>query len=257
MAILPTGRHNVYLRHDVQTPSLQTPKNLFLELRKKYTNNENKRFIFSALDRLEEAVEESKRQNTPLNLSGADLNVYLFYEHPLNFEKVLLELYGKNAPKDPLYKAQLNGVKMALAHLEEANLEEANLKWGNLFGIFFNKANLKRANLEGINSQEADWIEAKLNDANLYKANLSWSNFTGAKLKRACLIGAKLEHARFNGANLKEAKLTEANLKEADLRGANLKGAYVMWHGEKITGEELKKYLVNEFNVTVDENTRF
>ncbi len=91
-----------------------------------------------------------------------------------------------------LHVANLNGVRMP-----HAQLQNTNLQW----------AQLQNANLQGANLQRAQ----------LQNTNLQW-----AQLQDANLQGANLQNANLQGANLQGAQLQEANLEEANLEGAHV-----------------------------------
>ena len=81
-------------------------------------------------------------------------------------------------------------------------------------------------------------------------------------LARACLYKADLSGANLIQADLIQtdltyAILTQADLYKANLRGANLTGAKAVKDGKVISGEELKNYLIETFEVIINENTRF
>ena len=109
-----------------------------------------------------------------------------------------------------LYRANLNGV-----NLSEASLDQA----------FFYHANLSGASLEGASLYRARLDEANLDGASLVRTRFTQASFDRASLEGANLSGASLEGANLREANLEGANLREANLREANLEGANLKGA--------------------------------
>lgn len=228
-------------------------------LRMKHANNDG---VIQALALLEQAVRKSEETKNPIDLNKVDLRSLFVHLEGNNkgrasLEKLILMLSGQITSHYSLYKANLDGAMLDLANLEDADLEKATLKRAKLFGVFLNKANLKGANLTEASLVEADLIGTNLRKAKLYKTNLAWANLTKANLNRASLVGARLEQANFYKANLKRADLTDANLTRVNLNGANLKGAYVYRHGKQITGKELKLFLIEEFNVQVDKDTKF
>jgi hypothetical protein len=119
-----------------------------------------------------------------------------------------------------LSRADLKGLNLAHAFLNEANLmgadlREADLKEAVLFQAFLKEADLSKADLK-----DAYLMVANLTKASLNKANLSQAYLSGANLRET-----DLRETDLTGANLREADLRRANLGGADLRGADLRGA--------------------------------
>ncbi len=104
--------------------------------------------------------------------------------------------------------------------IEDLYQDGVPLKWleapkANLTGIALPKANLQNCNLAG----------AILERANLRGANLRGANLAGADLSHADLVGSDLTGADLRAAILRSATLWEANLWEADLANAELRWA--------------------------------
>lgn len=132
-----------------------------------------------------------------------------------------------------LYDADLSGID-----LKKANLNNAYLPATNLSGANLNEAVLNTAILGG-----ADLSKAQLGKATLIKTQLGmatqWINtgpgFFHARTKKTKLCDADLSEANLTDANLSDADLSRANLSGANLDRANLKGA------TGITNQELEK----------------
>jgi hypothetical protein len=84
-----------------------------------------------------------------------------------------------------------------------------------------------RANLCGVTLSGANLENADLRRAAAVSANLTLANLTSARLVRADLEMASLSRANLSSADLRDANLYGACLVGADLRQANLKGANV------------------------------
>lgn len=108
--------------------------------------------------------------------------------------------------------AELQGVKLAWAHLEQIQLQDAILdtadfKFSHLENANFDHAKLKRADFEKANLTNASFLAAKLKQANFKDANLS-----NADLSNAYLFRAVLRNSDLRGANLEKAILSKARL---------------------------------------------
>ncbi len=255
--ILPISK-NFYIRQKKEKPIIIQMIRGVDRLKIKHANNEG---VTQALDLLEQAVKESEKTKSQIDLS--DLNLKSLFVHlegknkkRANLEDLILMFSNLKASCYSLYKANLDGVMLDLANLEEANLEKASLKRAKLFGVFLNNANLKKADLSEANLIEADLIGANLKKAKLYKTNLVWADLSNANLKKANLVGARLERTNFSCANLKMVDLTDANLSNANFKGADLREAFIYKHGRQIIGQKLKSLLIEEFNVQVDKDTK-
>ncbi|MEL6553956.1 MAG: pentapeptide repeat-containing protein [Cyanobacteria bacterium J06621_11] len=116
--------------------------------------------------------------------------------------------------------------------LEDLHRDGVPLKWleapkANLTGISLPKANLEDCNLAGTN----------LEKANLRGANLKGANLAGANLSHADLVGTDLTGADLKSAILRSTLLWEANLWEADLSNAEMRWADL--HQEQLNGAKL------------------
>ena len=109
------------------------------------------------------------------------------------------------------------------AYFSETNLQSADFQKAGLQETYFWKANLQNANLQGNNLQEIVFIEADLQYAKFQGANLQRASFQGANLEYANFQRAKLIRAAFSVANLQHVKFWDASLQAADFRIANLK----------------------------------
>ena len=107
-------------------------------------------------------------------------------------------------------RANLNGVDLSEANLNEVDLYGADLRGANL-----SKATLYRANL-----YSADLRGANLCKVNFYRADLGGADLSGANLRGANLRGANLRGADLRGVDLSETRLIGVDLSGADLRGA-------------------------------------
>ncbi len=256
--LLPISK-NFYIRQKKEKPTIIQIIRDVDRLKIKHANNEG---VNEALDLLERAVQKSEKTKSQIDLSNLNLKSLFVHlegknKKRANLEDLILMFSNSKASRYSLYKANLGGVMLDLANLEDANLEEAGLKRAKLFGVFLNSANLKKTDLSEASLMEADLIGANLKKAKLYKTNLVWADLSNANLKKANLLGAKLERANFSCANLKMVDLTDANLTNANLKGADLREAFIYKHGRQVTDQKLKSLLIEEFNVQVDKDTRF
>ena len=233
-----------------------------LGIRKKYAEAPE---VIQCSDRIWQAVEEFNKRDgeEPLNLAGADLgalgNITDKKNSMLSLERYILSLGAQGQyPLDGahLQRAILDETNLAEAYLEGADLTGAHLNGTNLYRARLTRAHLKEAYLKEAYLKGADLNEAHLEGADLKGANLIGAYLGGAYLEGADLTGANLTGANLQGANLQGANLTRAKLLGAvigaDLQGANLIEAYVYKDNNKITGNELKKYLKKEFPYIVN-----
>ena len=79
---------------------------------------------------------------------------------------------------------------------------------------------------------------------------------TGAK-NQYPLSGADLSCANLSYANLSYTDLSGTNLFCTNLSNTNLSGAFILQDTKKIAGEELRRYLIENYKVSVNKNTRF
>jgi len=115
------------------------------------------------------------------------------------------------------YGANLQGVRLYSAALQDSFFKDADLRGAILIGAHlldtaFSGANLEGAQLVGVYAPSANFNEASLRNANLMRANMSHCGLRGADMR---------------GAKLWNADLTEADLSNADLRGSNLRGCEI------------------------------
>ncbi|OGH00018.1 MAG: hypothetical protein A2426_08530 [Candidatus Lambdaproteobacteria bacterium RIFOXYC1_FULL_56_13] len=99
-----------------------------------------------------------------------------------------------------LSAANLKGLFLAKAKLEEANLSDANLDGAQLSKAQLGKANLAGASLKGAFLGGADLTLADLSDS-----DLSRTQFYNAKLLGTKLTGAQVYHTEFDLADLGDA----------------------------------------------------
>ncbi len=137
-----------------------------------------------------------------------------------------------NLRKARLQDAQLNGIDLRGAVLDDARLEGAELGASLLTGANFSNAHLDRADLTGAQAQGANFLVASLQGADLsgaqlQSADLSSTSMQGAVLSFAHLQGAVLRDADLEGADLYYAKLHGADMTGARIRAADLRGAGV------------------------------
>lgn len=105
--------------------------------------------------------------------------------------------------KPDLYRADLYGVDLTHARLDEADLR---------------KADLYRANLMHAQLQQADLREAKLGETNLLKARLDGADLRGADLSLARLVETNLNEARMTGSIVYGISAWDLQLEGTDQR---------------------------------------
>lgn len=116
----------------------------------------------------------------------------------------------------------LNGGGGERAKLAGADLCGIDLSGANLQNAYLCEADLHRANLSGANLQNAYLCRADLCGANLSGANLNRTDLTEAVLHMTDLSDANLSMAILRRADLKKANIRETNLWMAYLEGAEL-----------------------------------
>jgi hypothetical protein len=131
---------------------------------------------------------------------------------------------GAHFWKAILYEANLTGIALSGAELDEADLSRAQLPLANLAearllktrltGADMNQVNLSRATLKG-----ADLSRADLTGARFIEAEMVQTNFGGAKLSQC-----ELSRALVMNCNLAQAILTESRLDEAVFAGSKHEG---------------------------------
>jgi len=119
--------------------------------------------------------------------------------------------------------AQMVGIDLSGAKLEEAFLVEAELNFALLVGTNFSSAHLEKADLTGgVQAQGANFLIAALQGADLTGAQLQFADFSSAGLQGAVLNYAGLQAAVLRDADLEGATLQQAKIIGADLTGARL-----------------------------------
>jgi serine/threonine-protein kinase len=121
---------------------------------------------------------------------------------------------GKDLQNCQLSKAQLVGIVLDGAQMQQINFKQANLC----------DAQMGRTNLSS----------AQLAKAKLIKTYLSYADLQGADLRGADLSYAHLTNANLRGANLCGANLTGATVSEGQLALARLNGTTIMPNGKRI-----------------------
>ncbi len=137
---------------------------------------------------------------------------------------ILFEPLGNNLIFGNM-NANLEGVHLQGADMQNRNLRGANLQNANLQKAQISDADLQRANLNRAYLVEVNLFQAKLQEARLIKANLQGARMLLARLQEANLQNANLQNANFCMAHMQNANLHETNLQEARLVEANLQGA--------------------------------
>ena len=101
--------------------------------------------------------------------------------------------------------------------------------------------------IETLNLERLLIASQKVSQYPLFRANLDGANLTRISLERADLGGSSFRGVDFTGAILSEASLV----------GTDLREAFAVVRGERLTGNALRNYLVNEFNVVINDETKF
>ncbi|GDX35663.1 hypothetical protein LBMAG18_01740 [Alphaproteobacteria bacterium] len=155
-------------------------------------------------------------------------------------KKYIVGMKKSGLKKDEVgVKANLQGIWLHGAKLEEANLEEANLQGVSLQGADLSGANLYKANLQESYLQGAILQEANLQKTNLERANLQEANLIVMQLQEADLSMANLRKTNLIFSNLQGADLNKTDFREAKFRQTNFKKAIIGLINEKITLEEV------------------
>jgi serine/threonine-protein kinase len=151
---------------------------------------------------------------------------------------------NQDLSKASLASANLAGIVMSRAKLQETDFSHSDLTAASFQGSIMTQAKLSGANLNQAKLQRAILTKADLGGASLVNADLREANLQYAYMGKADLTGANL-----TGANLKGAYLTKANLKGANLQGADLKAA-------KVTDEQLAMAKTNWSTIRPDGSKR-
>lgn len=128
---------------------------------------------------------------------------------------------GANFTKARLGQADMAGLDLTGARMEEADLAGARLNDAALAGANLYSAHLEAADLTGGIAMQG----VNLATAAVQGADLTGAKMAGAALTRAGLQGAVLKFVDLSGANLSGADLEGATLDQASLAGADLTGA--------------------------------
>lgn len=123
-------------------------------------------------------------------------------------------------PAGSVVRGEPVGDRLACADLHGMDLTQADLNEADLHGANLRGADLTQADLRGADLRGADLTLADLGQADLTDAVLTDAVLRGADLIQTYLIGADAR-----GADFAHAELIQANLRGADLRGADLRGA--------------------------------
>ncbi len=185
-----------------------------------------------------------KKKHAPPDLRGAQL---------AGLDLRQAELQDCILAEANLKEADLRGANLSNARLAEADLSGAQLAGANLSGANLGEANLSSANLSGARLGEANLFRAHLDAADLCAATLR-----GANLQAASLVGAHLTQADFSEANLYRADLSDAHMTETDFSKANLTRSRIYgasaW-GVKLNGATQADLVISqpsEPDITVD-----
>ena len=135
--------------------------------------------------------------------------------------------------------------------LDLSNTDLSNLSLSGL------RLGARLVNLERLILATGAKNQYPLSRANLSRANLSRVNLSDANLSDADLSDADLSYTDLSYANLFCTNLSCAKLSCANLFNATLSAAFILQGTKKIAGEELRRYLVINYNVNVNKNTRF
>ena len=123
----------------------------------------------------------------------------------------------------PSFRPRLAGADLSGLSLREARLDNADLSDANLSGAVLARAALTGARLRGANLAGADLTGARLLRADFSNADLSGANLGGVKARGAVFIGADLSGTKLDGADLADAALKGAAITGASRPGAKLK----------------------------------
>ena len=113
------------------------------------------------------------------------------------------------APKANLAGIALPRADMQNCHLAGTNLEGANLRGANLAGANLAGANLSHADLAGSDLSSADLRAAILRGTNLNGANLWETDFSNAEMRWATLHQEQLSHAKLSETILPDGSCSE------------------------------------------------
>ena len=137
---------------------------------------------------------------------------------------------------------------------ETGTLDLSNTDLSNLSGL---RLGTYSVNLERLILATGAKNQYPLSRANLSRANLSRVNLSDANLSDADLSDADLSYTDLSYANLFCTNLSCAKLSCANLFNATLSAAFILQGTKKIAGEELRRYLIENYKVSVNKNTRF
>ncbi|OGI08139.1 MAG: hypothetical protein A3I68_00445 [Candidatus Melainabacteria bacterium RIFCSPLOWO2_02_FULL_35_15] len=142
---------------------------------------------------------------------------------------------------------------------ETGTLDLSNTDLSNLSGLRLGtySVNLERLILATGAKNQYPLSGADLSCANLSYANLSYTNLSYTDLSNINLPYADLSCANLSYANLSYTDLSGTNLFCTNLSNTNLSGAFILQDTKKIAGEELRRYLIENYKVSVNKNTRF
>lgn len=161
----------------------------------------------------------------------------------------MISLEGANLAGIDLRFAQLQQINLKRANLRGANLFVANLRDANLSDADLSEASLHMSNFRDVSLKDADLRNADLRGADLSQsfvsaAVLEGANLRGANLVRAYLGESNLKKTTLQRAKLLRANLSEAILRDADLTQANLQAAELIradLRGAQLTGANLRE----------------
>lgn len=148
----------------------------------------------------------------------------------INLEQAVLEdltLNGSNLNNAWLKGCRLIRSTLVGASLRDANLVESFLGQASIQGADFTNAKLNDADLNGCGLEDAILIDAKLKNAKLTWVNLTGAKLMGADMEDAKLMNATLTGVNFQGATMVNVDLSDAVMDDAILDNVNLTGATV------------------------------
>lgn len=164
-------------------------------------------------------------------------------EHP-DIQPDLQKVYFRKADLRGinLRDARLDDSNLSVADLSDANLSGSQIYRSALLGTNLTRANLSRASLSGVNFRDANLSRANLSEADLFAADFSWANFSETDL-----TGAEIGRTTFGYVDLSTVK----GLETVKHRQPSILGTEVLaLSGGTIPGVFLQKAGLSETFIT-------
>ncbi|MCP3901057.1 MAG: DUF2169 domain-containing protein [Desulfobacteraceae bacterium] len=126
-----------------------------------------------------------------------------------------------------LIGANLSKSIMARAVLDDADLTGANLEEANVGAVHAHRTNFKGANLKSAKLSKGDFTEADFTEANLEEIEsleivINYANFTQAKMPKVNFIEVQISGVKFIDADMNTSAFLKCSIEDSDFSGSKI-----------------------------------